>query len=199
MNKYSDKPRSSEQGFALVVAMVMLVIIALLAISSMRGTTLQTRMAGNMYDRGLAFQTSETALIAAQNVITAAQGQSLANVLAALNALDCTNSDVVCSSDPFAATSANWNWAAVGETDLVNADLQDQTAEFHVDYLGERADVVAGSGSLTGSSANAAQYGAELTSVSNVTRVYRVTVRNAPDATGGRAEVLLQSTIEVKD
>lgn len=199
MNKYSEKPRRAEQGFALVVAMVMLVIIALLAISSMRGTTLQTRMAGNMYDRGLAFQTSETALIAAQNAITAAQGQSLANVLAALNALDCTNSDVVCSSDPFAATSSNWNWAAVGETDQVNADLQEQTAEFHVDYLGERADVVAGSGSLIGNSANTTQYGSELTALSNVTRVYRVTVRNAPDATGGRAEVLLQSTIEVKD
>lgn len=199
MNKYSDKPRSSEQGFALVVAMVMLVIIALLAISSMRGTTLQTRMAGNMYDRGLAFQTSETALIAAQNAITAAQGQSLANVLTALNALDCTNPDVVCSSDPFAATSANWNWATVGETEQVNTDLQDQTAEFHVDYLGERANPAGTSESLTANSANAAQYGAELTSLSNVTRVYRVTVRNAQDATGGRAEVLLQSTIEVKD
>lgn len=200
MNNKIRHPGRPQRGFALVMAMIMLVIITLLAISSMRGTSLQTRMAGNMFDRGLAFQTSETALISAQDAIASTQGQSLSTLLTTLNALDCTSSTVTCSSDPFASTSSNWTWNTVGDTYAVNAEMQVATAQYHVDYMGARtASVTSSSADLTAASANSSQYGAELSEATSTTRVYRVTVRNAPTATSGRAEVMLQSTVEVKE
>lgn len=52
----------SEQGAALVVALVLLLVITILGLSSMRGTSLQERMSANLRDRGLAFQAAEAAL-----------------------------------------------------------------------------------------------------------------------------------------
>lgn len=53
--------RSRSQGSALIVGLIMLLLITLLAVTGMRNTILQERMAGNMYDRSLAFQASESA------------------------------------------------------------------------------------------------------------------------------------------
>ena len=53
---------SSARGAALIVALILLVIITILGVASMRGTTLQERMSAHMYDRSLAFQGDEAAL-----------------------------------------------------------------------------------------------------------------------------------------
>lgn len=51
-----------QKGAALVVALVLLLVITILGLSSMRGTSLQERMSANLRDRGLAFQAAEAAL-----------------------------------------------------------------------------------------------------------------------------------------
>lgn len=51
-----------QTGAALVVALVLLLVITILGLSSMRGTSLQERMSANLRDRGLAFQAAEAAL-----------------------------------------------------------------------------------------------------------------------------------------
>jgi len=51
-----------QRGFALVVGLVLLVVMSLLAVTGVRSTILQERMAGNMHDRNLAFQAAEAAL-----------------------------------------------------------------------------------------------------------------------------------------
>jgi len=59
-----------QRGAILVVALIMLLLLTLIGIGSMQGTTLQERMAGNMRDEGLAFQAAETALRQGEATLT---------------------------------------------------------------------------------------------------------------------------------
>jgi len=52
----------SQRGAALIIAMILLLILSLLAVTSLRGTIMQERMSSNAYDRDLAFQAAEAGL-----------------------------------------------------------------------------------------------------------------------------------------
>ncbi|MDT3718951.1 PilX N-terminal domain-containing pilus assembly protein [Pseudomonas oryzihabitans] len=52
---------SGQRGAVLIVTLVMLLLMTLIALGSMRGTTLQERMASNSRDQSLAFQSAEMA------------------------------------------------------------------------------------------------------------------------------------------
>lgn len=58
-----------QSGMALMVSLIFLVLLTLLAVSAMRGTILQERMAGNTRDRMLAFQAAEAALRVAETTL----------------------------------------------------------------------------------------------------------------------------------
>jgi len=51
-----------QRGAALIVAMILLAIMSLLAVTSLRGTLVQERMSANTHDRDLAFQSAEAGL-----------------------------------------------------------------------------------------------------------------------------------------
>lgn len=54
--------RTHEQGAALVLGLIMLLVVTLLGVAGMRDTLLQEKMAGNMRDREVALQAAEAAL-----------------------------------------------------------------------------------------------------------------------------------------
>ena len=58
-------------GMVLVVSLIILVIVTLIAVTSLRVTILEERMAGNTRDRQLAFEAAEYALREAQGVLSA--------------------------------------------------------------------------------------------------------------------------------
>ena len=58
-----------QRGVVLVVSLIMLLVVTLLAVSSMQGTVLEEKMAGNSKDRNLAFQTTESAVREAETYI----------------------------------------------------------------------------------------------------------------------------------
>lgn len=58
LRQLSDK----EQGAALIVALIMLVIMALLGVAAMQNTTMEERMAGNVRQQYRAFQAAEAGL-----------------------------------------------------------------------------------------------------------------------------------------
>lgn len=62
MNASMSRFGSTQHGAVLPVALFMLLIISLLAVSGMSDTALQERMAGSMRDRDIAFQAGEAAL-----------------------------------------------------------------------------------------------------------------------------------------
>ncbi len=57
---FSDRRR--ERGAVLVVGLVMVLLISIIGLSAIRGSNLQEAIAGNMRERNLAFQASESAL-----------------------------------------------------------------------------------------------------------------------------------------
>jgi type IV pilus assembly protein PilX len=56
----------SQSGVTLIISLVLLLLLTLIAVSSMKTTGLQEKMAGNDRDRSLAFQAAEAALLAGE-------------------------------------------------------------------------------------------------------------------------------------
>jgi type IV pilus assembly protein PilX len=57
---------ASQRGSALIIALVFLLVMTLIGVTAMQGTSQQESMAGNMRDRNLAFQAAEAALRAGE-------------------------------------------------------------------------------------------------------------------------------------
>lgn len=68
-NTLSTSPHNA-RGAALAVSLILLVIITIVGLASIRGTSMQEHMSANMYDRELSFQASETALRTAEALLT---------------------------------------------------------------------------------------------------------------------------------
>ena len=58
-----------QQGSALLVSLIILVVMTLLGLSGMRTSVMEEKMAGNMRDSELAFQAAEAALRDAEKYI----------------------------------------------------------------------------------------------------------------------------------
>lgn len=60
-----------QQGAALVVSLIILLVLTVLGVASMRSTTLEEKMAGNSRDLSLAFNAAEAALRGAEAELSA--------------------------------------------------------------------------------------------------------------------------------
>lgn len=188
---YNGSGAGRQNGFALVVALIILVIITLVALGSLRSTTLQTRMAANLYDRALALQNAESALMAAQAQVAAIPD------IAELSGTSCTSSDGVCPPTPLNTwTADSTGWVGVDATYQNNSTLYPANSQYHVDYLGVK-EVDNDDEINVDITANTKQYGEQMVSSSNKRNVFRVTVRSNPNGGDGRSNVVLQSLIEV--
>lgn len=74
-----------QRGATLIVALILLLLMSLLAASSLRGTLLQERMSSNTYDHDLAFQSAEAGLRMGERVAEIWSGNSVANPLPRCN------------------------------------------------------------------------------------------------------------------
>lgn len=63
MNTSTPVNQRQQSGVALVISLMLLVAVTLVGLASIRGTALQEQMAGNHYDREVAFQAAEAALV----------------------------------------------------------------------------------------------------------------------------------------
>lgn len=54
--------RSRQRGVVLAVSLILLLVVTIIAVSSMQGTMLEEKMVGNALDRNLAFQATESAV-----------------------------------------------------------------------------------------------------------------------------------------
>lgn len=64
------KTHRREAGAVLVVGLVMVLLISIIGVSAIRGSNLQESMAGNMRERNLAFQASESALRIGEGMVS---------------------------------------------------------------------------------------------------------------------------------
>ncbi len=70
--KSNSHPLRRESGFSLIASLILLVLVTLVAVSSMRTVSLQSRMSATTYDRNLAFQAAETGIREAESLAVVA-------------------------------------------------------------------------------------------------------------------------------
>lgn len=68
---------AQQRGATLVMALVVLVLLTILALSAMKGSTLEYRMATSMQDSSTAFQAAESALVESMNTVTLDPNQTI--------------------------------------------------------------------------------------------------------------------------
>jgi len=168
-----------QRGATLVVALVMLLITTMMGLASIRGTALQERMAGNMYDRSLSFHQAEAALIAGEDTVL---GDTWAGK-------DCTVASADCPPIPpntFTNDSSGWTQVPLYS---VNNDITGAVPQVFIERMG----LVGGSHELSvEDSANQLQYGAVGSTPPDAMQ-YRITARSGtPDPAAERSVVALQ-------
>lgn len=173
--------RSEQSGVALPVALILLVVVTLIGLAAIRGTTTQQKMTANFYDREVAFQTAEAGL--------AAGAAALAG--GTTNIRNCGQGGDVCRGNPF--TDPNLPSSAVrtvGTTAFTAGGNAAGQPQYVIENMGTYANPDSSTG--FGQSANSAQYGVQGASTTSI--YYRITARSAdPAVVGDRAVVMLQA------
>jgi type IV pilus assembly protein PilX len=95
------RSRRRQRGVVLIVSLILLLVVTLLAVSSMQGTSLEEKMAGNTRDRNLAFQTTESAIREAETYIESIVSLGSFNGAAGLFGLTDT--------EPYFAMDTTWS------------------------------------------------------------------------------------------
>ncbi len=193
--------RQRQRGATLLVALVMLIVMTLLGLASIRGTSMQERMGANMYDRSLAFQAVESALREAEATVT------ISTVVTNSNGLYCLPGGVpplcaVAAPAPpaeseeggeaapvVAAFTERWNdpatvwrpastwWGQIDEAMKARLSDDDAPPEYIIEYMGDFEDGT-GCGRRGSTSCRGPRY--------------RITARMPP--VEGRPNVVLQTT-----
>lgn len=189
-----------EQGAALPVALVMLLISTILGLAAIRSATYQQKISANIYDRAQSYQSAEAAMQEAIERVTntnktdqycggeltrTGDGNIPKNTF---ESKDCsnTNSADICSSIPpgtFTGSSVEW----------VTVDLAENPAkpQYYIEHTGTG---FTGAAALDAQSTDRTHYGAVYSQPSSVT--YRVTARSRqPSEKNQFAIVALQTTI----
>jgi type IV pilus assembly protein PilX len=188
--------QSRQQGIALIMAIILLIIATLTGLAGMRNTTLQEKLSANLYDRAIAMQTAEFALAAAEKWLFETGRDT---IIGTASVVDCTKADATCPALPANTfTTATNNWVTVTLPDTFNKNLKAGNPQYFIQYLGlKNSNAVTD----TSQSANPLQYGASgggnnsLATAQNAT--YRVTVRSStPTADNDRSIVVLTSLVK---
>lgn len=171
MNSSRSRPMSArrdQQGIALIVVLVLLVVTAILGVAIMRSSAMQERMAANLRDRSVAFQAAEGALRFAQDqVLGAGAWESRIPTVA-----DCTSASI-CPSGSLPV------WREVPD-DEYDTGMILESPEYWIEYIGTGPGQPGGCDTTSGSTLNCAN------------PLYRVTARSRAE---GRADVLVQATV----
>ena len=157
--------RKRQSGVVMAVSLILLLVITLIAVSSIRGTMLEEKMAGNSLDRNLAFQSTESAIREAEISIEGVASLGGFDGSAGLFGL--------ADAEPDFANSATWGAA---NQSVVTDDAYGSYAEPQY-YVKHFTTVIGTEGAL-----NMSGYG-DNKGTGDVT-VFKITARG----TGGNAE-----------
>ena len=178
----SINPRN-QGGVALIIVVILLLIVTLLGLASMRGTLLEERMSGNLYDRSLSFQAAERALREAQALVATGAsgiGQDCTAITTACPIPDAVSGDITgCATCWTNATAA-----AAG-------DLAAGLPQYYIQRMRETTTAQA-----LGQGNNANQTNEAAPGSSTIQANYRIFARSQDPATAtSRAIVVLQGNV----
>lgn len=126
---FAPGPRC-QGGMVLLVALVMLLLITMIGISSMQNATMQEKMAGSVQIRTTTFESAEMALRAGENAVSAST-YSLTQCSGTAGCAPPPATDYNAVVAAGTSGTAGINWVAVGSTGF-----------YGVQYLGVTADPV---------------------------------------------------------
>lgn len=134
-----------QHGAVLITSIILLLIMTLIGLTGMQVTTLEEKMAGNMRDRNLAFQSAESALRAAETVLSQATLPTFYN--------DGTNGLYTQSSTASILSNLtdSASWAAANKVTYTGANLANIAAS--PEYIIQQLPSVDGGGSSLDGSA----------------------------------------------
>jgi type IV pilus assembly protein PilX len=172
--------RSAQQGVALVVALILLVVITLVGLAAVRGTIIQQKMASNMFDRQIAFQSAEAAMREAQSKLISNPGDVSRN---------CQSASVNCLANPFDSTGNT----VITVSNYTASSVALGQPQYVVESMGSWQDPTSDNG--FDQSANSHNYGVNGGSTTAI--YYRITARSGdPTKVGDRAVVVLQAIVK---
>lgn len=183
---------AQQGGIALIMAIIMLIVATLAGIAGIRGSSLQEKLSGNLYDRAIALQAAEAALKAAELRIVSTDRTTL---LTDTKIVDCTVAATNCPSIPsnaFSNDAAGWTVLATTTNSSLKADTYPQ---YFIQYLGLK-----NSNAVTDTSQSSVplQYGATgggSGSDSPQNATYRVIARSSQPTTSNDRSIALVSSL----
>jgi len=184
------KPRklnkvSAQHGFVLVISLLLLLVISVVGILIVQGTSLQHKMANASYDREINFQNAEAALrVAAQSVVTQP----------GLIARNCQAGGVVCLINPFADPNLPTGSIHTLDTGTYTAGTNTEgQPQYVIEDMGNWTQAQSDTG--FNQTSNVHNYGIQGASATAV--YYRITARSGdPNVVGSRAVVTIQATVK---
>jgi type IV pilus assembly protein PilX len=124
-----NKPRvkSGQDGFVLIVAMILMVVMGIFAMNSMRSATVGEKIAGNYRERNQAFMAAEQAL---------AQGQALlrANAVTCLESV-CDNTTLVGTAASYAGNTLPVTWSETNASAVGVVNGQSTSGKYLINAL----------------------------------------------------------------
>lgn len=168
--------RSKQQGFVLVVGLIMMLMLTIIGLTAIRGSGMQELMAGNIKDRNLAFQAAEASLREAEALVD--------NNIAKCGSF--TGADGCYLDRNVIKPVINWSdaeWAAGSAEAVIVLSVAKKPR-----YIIEQITSVA---VVSGASGGCSEFGCEEAGVNNMT-TYRITSIGYGGSEG--AQVMLQST-----
>ncbi|MES2491526.1 MAG: PilX N-terminal domain-containing pilus assembly protein [Pseudomonadota bacterium] len=176
-----------QRGIALAAALILLILVTIIGIAAIRGTTVQQRMTANFFDREVSFQNTEAGLAAGAAALNAG-GAVVYN---------CVGSVQPCLANPFAPDPnlpASFIQTVATTTYEAGANAPGQPQYVIQLICSSCQDVDTSTG--FNQSANAAQYGIQGVNSSGY-NFYRVTARSCDPSSAAcddRSIVTLQAT-----
>ncbi len=147
VNRQADiNMKHQQQGIVLAVTLIMLLLITLLAVSGMRSTTLEERMASNSRNTNIAFQMAETALREGEQALQA-NPEALKIINGQTNTIAGIGCVVTKNSVDFTSPAS---WSGAGPCDIVGDAAQLGTRklpQYYIEFLYAVAPVETGNGS----------------------------------------------------
>ncbi|NHC05996.1 pilus assembly PilX family protein [Azonexus fungiphilus] len=183
---------AQQSGIALIMAIIMLIVATLAGIAGIRGSSLQEKLSGNLYDRAIALQAAEAAMKAAELRIVSTDRATL---LTDSKIVDCTVATANCPAIPTNAFNNDaGGWTSL--TTTTNSSLRADTyPQYFIQYLGLK-----NSNAVTDTSQSAIplQYGATgggSGSDSPQNATYRVIARSSQPTTNNDRSIALVSSL----
>ncbi|PRP70160.1 hypothetical protein BUE93_13045 [Chromobacterium amazonense] len=134
--KQPSNTRARQNGFTLIAALMILIVITIIGLAMMRGVGLQGRMAGNFREKGRAFEAAQASIDYAEWWLLQnnnSDPSQATNCSAAQTSLALCSNAIAATNTPW--TNAGYSYALTANAPSISAAFA-QPPQIYIQYLG---------------------------------------------------------------